>query len=140
MPATETSASYSPALPITASVSSVLSQDVLTTNTIPVDTESPSPVGPFVNPNSGGSGVAQVEALGLVTPSGAAGPLLSHIARNTNSPSGWVVTSLLGGITASEVMVGTQLGGQIIGFYIDSAGSPSPSPSVRSPASPRAAA
>lgn len=85
-----------------ATVNSVLTQDAVSTNTIPVDTNSPNPVAAFLNQNSGGvSGNAQMEGLGLVTPDGASSPQLSHIARSSVSPSGWVVSAIGGGISAS---------------------------------------
>lgn len=117
----DTSAGYQPAAPITASVSSVLSQDVLTTNTIPVDTSSPNPVAAFMNANSGGSGTPQIEALGIVTPASATTPQLAHIARSSSSESGWVVNPLFDGVTPIEVMAGST-NNTSYGFYIDATG------------------
>jgi len=119
MPATETSAGYSPAAPITATVNSVLTQDAVSTNTIPVDTNSPNPVAAFRNHHT-----KKIESLGLVTPDGATGLQLSHIARSGKSQSGWVVNAIGGGITAAEVAAATPFNGEggTYGFYIDANG------------------
>jgi hypothetical protein len=93
---------YNPVLPISAEWSTVLSQDVITTATIPVDSTSSSPVGVFTNPASGGvAGNAEVEALAIVNQGG--GKQICHIARDRATDGGWRVRPLFGGRSADQV-------------------------------------
>jgi hypothetical protein len=63
---------YKPVLPITAEWNTVLSQDVITTASIPVDSSSASPVGVFTNSASGGNAEnEEVEALAILNQGGA---------------------------------------------------------------------
>jgi hypothetical protein len=81
---------------------SVLSQDVITTSSVLVDAESPSPIAAFRNPASAGvSQNAQPEALAIVD--GA----LTHVKRNPATDGGWEAVPLFGGQSAEEVAAGT---------------------------------
>ena len=116
-----------PALPLQLTWSSVLSQDVVSTDTIPVDSESPSPVGPFPNPNSMGvAGNVVMEALVIAQPAGQPAPVLCHVARNTATDAGWVLNPLFGGVTADLVAAGTAFAGTsaaaVYALYQDSNG------------------
>lgn len=92
------SSAYNPVLPVTAEWSTVLSQDVIATDSIPVESTSPSPVGVFTNPASGGqAGNAEVEALAIVDKQ------LCHIARDRGTDGGWRVIPLFGGRSADQV-------------------------------------
>jgi len=83
MAALATSTRYRPVAPLSLQSSSVLSQDVITTAKILVDSTSSAPVGVFTNPSSGGiAGNSQVEALAIVNPG--AGNQICHIARPSN--------------------------------------------------------
>jgi hypothetical protein len=102
MSAPPTTPTYTPVLPITAEWSTVLSQDVVATATIPVDSVSPSPVGVFTNPASGGqAGNAEVEALAIVNTG--TGKQLCHIARDRGTDGGWRVIPMFGGQSADQV-------------------------------------
>jgi hypothetical protein len=58
---------HKPVLPLQLKSNNVLSQDVIMTATIPVDSTSPAPVAVFTNPSAGGiTGNVQVEALAIV--------------------------------------------------------------------------
>lgn len=92
----------SPTLPLQASYTTVMSQDVLMTDTIPVDSTSPSPVGVFTNPTSGGvAGNAQTEALAVVDGQ------INHVARNPDTDAGWQLVPLFGARAVNEVAAGT---------------------------------
>ena len=95
---------YTPAMPLQPSWTSVMSQDVLTTDTIPVDSTSTTPVAAFTNLSSG-----QAEALVVANLSGnnEASPQLCHVARNQKTDGGWSLIPLFGGRTANEVAAGT---------------------------------
>jgi hypothetical protein len=97
---------YTPQLPLRATWNSVLSQDVVMTDTVPVDTASPSPVAVFVNPKAAG-GQPATEAV-VITP-GKEGGQLCHVARDQSTDAGWRLQPLFGGRVASEVAGGTTL-------------------------------
>lgn len=93
---------YTPIQPYSATWTTTLSQDVISTNTIPVDSSSPAPVAPFLNPSAGGvSNLGAMEAL-VVT-----GGLLCHVARCWNTDGGWVLNTLAQMTPAREVAAGT---------------------------------
>lgn len=108
---------------MTTSTSTVLSQDLVMTDTIPVDSTSPAPTAPFPNPFSGFT-----EA--LVITSGR----LGHVSRDTTGEAGWRLDplSVSGGVArspneataATEVAGGTSYAssGQplAVGVYTDS--------------------
>jgi hypothetical protein len=98
----QAAAAPTPTLPLQASYTTVMGQDVVMTDTIPVDSTSPSPVGVFTNPASGGiAGNAQTEALTVV------GGQVNHAARSADTDAGWQLTPLFGGRAANEVAAGT---------------------------------
>jgi len=120
---------YSPVFPLTAIVSSSMSQDVLTTAKVVVDSLSASPVGVFVNPNAGGiQGNAQPEALAVVSMSQNGAPVkqLCHVGRNYSADAGWHATPLFGGREILEVAAGAAFASSsaaaIYGFFTDSSG------------------
>lgn len=90
---------YRPSIPLKATSKSVLSQDVITTATIPVDSTSPAPVAVFTKPGEAAN--ALPEALAIVNTG--RGRQLCHIARDPNSDGGWSVTALFGGREADQV-------------------------------------
>ena len=121
--------SYSPVMPLQPSWTSVMSQDIITTDTIPVDSISPTPVAAFTNPSGGGqAGNAQPEALVVAKLSQAseANPQLCHVARNPRTDGGWSLIPLFGGRTANEVAAGTAYTGSSnpmsFGFFNDDSG------------------
>ncbi|HYH07908.1 MAG TPA: hypothetical protein VEK11_12695 [Thermoanaerobaculia bacterium] len=98
----------------------VLSQDVITTTTIPVDSLSPSPVAVFTNPASGGvRGNAAAEALAIVNTG--RGRQLCHVARDADADAGWRATPLFGGQAAEQVAAGVAYAGTseaaVCGFF-----------------------
>jgi hypothetical protein len=119
-----TAAAYKPVLPITAEWSTVLSQDVIATATIPVDSTSSSPVGVFTNPASGGqAGNAEVEALAIVNTG--AGKQLCHIARDRTTHGGWRAIPLFSGRAADQVTAAVAYSGTpssaVYGLFTDGA-------------------
>ena len=101
---------YTPALPLQPTWTSVMSQDVITTDTIPVDSLSATPVAAFINRAAGGQkGNSQAEALVVATLSegDSSTPQLCHVARNFKSEGGWSLVPLFGGRMAREVTAGT---------------------------------
>jgi hypothetical protein len=111
-----------PVLPNTAKWSSVLSQDVVATASIPVEATSPSPVGVFTNPASGGQiGNVEVEALAIVNTG--AGKQLCHIARDRGTDGGWRVVPLFGGQSADQVVAAVAYAGTsasaVYGLFTD---------------------
>jgi hypothetical protein len=101
---------FKPVLPLQIKSSNVLSQDVIMTATIPVDSTSLAPVAVFTNPSSGGiSGNTQVEALAIVNHG--AGKQLCHIARDQATGGGWRAIELFGGLAAEQVAAGVAYSG-----------------------------
>ncbi|MEU6235958.1 hypothetical protein [Kitasatospora sp. NPDC047058] len=100
-------AAGTPATPLQVNVSQVLSQDVVTAATIPVDTSSATPVAVFNNPASGGvPGNTQAEALAVVALENE--PVqFAHIAPDSSADGGWTMRTPFGGLAASEVAAGT---------------------------------
>ncbi len=95
-------ATYTPAFPLKAAWKSVLSQDVITTNTIPVDSTSASPIAVFTNPAGGGEpGNPLPEALAIVNTG--KGRQLCHVARDPEADAGWRARPLLDGRAVDEV-------------------------------------
>lgn len=120
---------YTPAAPLHASWTSVMSQDVITTDTIPVDAQSPSPVAAFTIPAAGGqAGNARVEALvvAALSQNGAASPRLYHVARDPETQGGWRLVELFGGRLAREVASATAYSASsdaaVYGFFSDDDG------------------
>jgi len=110
--------SFSLVQPFTATYTTVLSQDVVMTATIPVDSTSPAPVGPFTNPSAGGrAGAAAAEALVV------SGGRLCHAARQWTSDGGWTLATPVSGAMAREVAAGTAYAGTaqaaVYGLYQD---------------------
>jgi len=97
-----------------------MSQDVITTASIPVDSTSASPVGVFNNPVN-----SQTEAL-VVSNVGDGGNQICHVARNQATDGGWTLNPLFGGQAASLVAAGTAYPGSsssaVYGFFQDQSG------------------
>ena len=112
--------SYTPAPPLTASWTSTMSQDVVTTASIPVDSTSSTPVAPFTNPAN-----SQAEAL-VISSIESAGNQLCHVARDAATDGGWRLVPLFGGRVASEVAAGTAYAGTsaaaVYGCFLDGSG------------------
>ena len=112
--------SYTPATPFQASWKSIMSQDVITTASIPVDSTSSSPVAVFINPVN-----SQTEAL-VISNVANAGNQLCHVARNLATDGGWTLNPLFGGQPATEVAAGTAYPGSsssaIYGFFQNDSG------------------
>jgi hypothetical protein len=107
--------------PSQTTVSSSMSQDVITSNSIIVDTTSVSPVAPFLNPASAGlAGNEQIEALALI------GGQVNHVARNAASDSGWQATPPFTTSNILEVAGGTAFAASaspaVWGFFHDGTG------------------
>lgn len=110
---------YTPALPLQLSWKSVMSQDVVTTASIPVDSTSASPVAVFHNPAS-----RHTEAL-VITNVAGKGKQVAHVKRNLSTDGGWQLVPLFNGRAATEVAAGTAYAGSpdaaVYGFFQDSA-------------------
>lgn len=104
-------ASPTPALPLDIRSSSVLSQDVITSASIIVDSTSPAPVAAFVNQSNGAS-----EALAIVSKK------VCHVSRDPKTDSGWRATPLFGGQAATQVAACLQFGSTVYGFFVDGDG------------------
>ena len=119
---------FTPATPLQLTWTSVMSQDLITTATIPVDATSPRPVAVFTNPASTLADQARTEALVVTNPSqgGGTGSQLCHVARNSNTDAGWSLVPLFGGRTAKEVAAGTSYPGSefssVYGHFTDENG------------------
>lgn len=129
MNALSTASSYTPVTPFQATCQSILSQDIIVTDTIPVVSTSPNPVGVFTNPNAGGiTGNALTEALAIVQTgqNGSTAGQLTHVARDASTDAGWTTVTLFGGVSPTEVIAGTAFantsGSGVYGFYQDSNG------------------
>jgi hypothetical protein len=107
--------SYTPAQPFHASWKSVMSQDLVGTTNILVDSTSSSPVAVYVNPSSG-----DAEAL-VISNVGDAGRQICHVGRDLATDGGWTLTPLFGGMAATEVAAGTAYPGSssaaVYGFF-----------------------
>lgn len=91
--ANSTSTPYTPVPPFTVSANSVLSQDLLATNSVPVDVSATSgsfssPVATFCNPAKNGAPEA------LVITSGEGGAQIQYLAQEPTQPGGWSLTPL----------------------------------------------
>ncbi|MFI8437796.1 hypothetical protein ACIGJO_29425 [Streptomyces sp. NPDC079020] len=96
-----------PATPLQVNVSQVLSHDVVTADTIPVDTTSATPVAVFDNPASGGvPGNTQAEALAVVAAADSQTTQFAHIACDPSADSGWTMRTPFGELVAAEVAAG----------------------------------
>ena len=107
--------SYKPALPLSVASSSVLSQDIITSANILVDSTSPAPVAAFVNPASG-----EAEALAVVKKQ------ICHIKRDRRTDCGWRAIPLFGGRAAGQVAAGVAYpdtaSTAAYGLFVDDAG------------------
>ncbi|MEU9312122.1 hypothetical protein [Streptomyces sp. NPDC048256] len=100
-------AAGAPATPLQVNISQVLSHDLVTADTIPVDTTSASPVGVFVNPTgSGVLGNNRTEALAVVAVQDSQTPQFAHIAGDPSTDTGWTMRTPFGGLEAAEVAAG----------------------------------
>ena len=112
--------SYTPRTPFHASWKSVMSQDVVGTTNILVDSTSSSPVAVFVNPKT-----SETEAL-VISNVGDAGRQVCHVARDLGTDGGWALTPLFGGTSATEVAAGTAYPGTsravMYGFFMGGTG------------------
>jgi len=119
---------YTPATPLQLTWTTVMSQDLITTATIPVDANSPRPVAVFTNLASTLAAHARTEALVVANPSqgGGTGSQLCHVARNSNTDAGWSLVPLFGGRTAKEVAAGVSYPGSsfssVYGHFTDENG------------------
>jgi len=112
---------YTPTGPLKAVSKSVLSQDVITTATIPVDSVSRAALAVFTNSASGGeSGSSHPEALAIVNTG--KGRQLCHVARDSAADAGWRATALFGGQPCDQVAAGVADAGsedaRAIGFFL----------------------
>jgi hypothetical protein len=98
------SSSYVPTAPFSVTYDSVLSQDVVMTDSVVADSTSAAPVAPFVNTLSPLK-TSPTEAL-VVSNS-----KLNHVSRNTASDGGWTLTPLSNESTVTEVAAGTAYAG-----------------------------
>jgi hypothetical protein len=122
MPAPTSSSPYKPVEPLSAEWSCVLSQDVITTATIPVDSTSRAPVAVFTNPSSGGiGGNARAEALAIVNTGN--GKQICHVARDRATDGGWRAIPLFGGRSAQQVAAAVPYAGTsqaaVHGLFLD---------------------
>ncbi|HQR33060.1 MAG TPA: hypothetical protein PLK30_09995 [Blastocatellia bacterium] len=119
---------FTPTTPLQLTWTTVMSQDLITTATIPVDAVSPRPVAVFTNPASTLAVQARTEALVVANPSlgSGAGSQLCHVARNSNTDAGWSLVPLFGGRAAKEVAAGTAYPGSnfssVYGHFTDESG------------------
>jgi len=97
--------------PLTLQSNSVLSQDVVTSASILVDSTSAAPVAPFTNPVSG-----HAEALAVVNKQ------ICHVTRDLSNESGWRAVPLFGGTAATQVVAGIAYQATVYGFFVDGAG------------------
>lgn len=102
---------YVPTAPFTATSNSILSQDVITADTLQVSSSSGNPIGAFPNPNT-----LAIEAL-YIDDTGA----LAHATRSSSGETGWAVTPL--NVQAAEAAAGTAYANSsnpsTYGFYHD---------------------
>ncbi|HKR64385.1 MAG TPA: hypothetical protein VJZ00_11690 [Thermoanaerobaculia bacterium] len=97
---------------LTASSTSIMSQDVIATADVLLDSTSARPVGIFINPAHG-----EAEAFGIIAETSGGARKIGHVARDASSESGWSVKPVAGGIEdAVEVACGT-VGGAAFGVY-----------------------
>lgn len=113
---------YAPVAPFTVTSSSSLSQDVLMSSNILVDSESATPLAMLINPSSNGKpGNPQTEALGIINLT--TGIQLCHITRISSNECGWQLNPLFPGITPLEVAAGTNRSGsssaEVYTFFTD---------------------
>jgi hypothetical protein len=113
-------ANVAPDLPLQVGISHVLSQDVVTTATVPLDTKSDTPLGVFTNPAHG-----LPEAL-IVASLDDAGPVPAHVARDPNTEGGWSLVTPFGTHQATEVAAATAYPGTssavVVGFFSEQDG------------------
>lgn len=113
--------SYTPPTPFHVSLQSVMSQDVVATTRILVDSTSPAPVAPFVNPST-----SETEALVISKVGDGGQSQICHVARDRGTDGGWALEPLFGGTSAAEVAAGTAYPGTgsaaLYGFYRTSSG------------------
>ena len=95
MSASAAATSPGPKLPLSLHWSSVLSQDMVTSASVLVDSTSPAAVAAFTHPTSG-----EAEALAVVNKQ------ICHVMRDRQTDSGWRAVPLFGGQAAGEVAAG----------------------------------
>jgi hypothetical protein len=100
---------YTAVLPLEVQSSTVLSQDIITSASILVESTSPAPVASFINPSSG-----EVEALAIVNKQ------ICHVTRDRNTDSGWRAVPQFGGQAAEQVAAAIPFQTNAYGFFIDS--------------------
>jgi len=96
-----------PPVELTASVSTVLSQDVVTSSSVLVNSTSPTPIAPFLNLTPAGSTQPLVESLVVTLAAGTSDPTVAHVRRDPTCETGWASAVLFGGRVANEVAAGT---------------------------------
>ena len=111
-----TGSGHAPPTPLQGTFTTILSQDVVTTATVPVDATSASPLGAFTNPASGDL-TGSAEALAVIQGQ------VSHVARSPNSDGGWKVVQPFGNRPATAVAAGTAYSGSanasVYGHFTD---------------------
>lgn len=96
--------------PLTLQSSTVLSQDVITSASILVESTSPAPVAAFTNPVS-----SEVEALAIVNKQ------VCHVTRDRQTDSGWRSVPLFSGRAAGQVVAGVAFQANAYLFFIEGA-------------------
>ncbi|NGM83260.1 hypothetical protein G5B47_12625 [Paenibacillus sp. 7124] len=127
---TAKASAYSPPTPYQATWLSVLSQDLVMTDKIPVDsTTSGSAVAVFRNKTSGGrAGNEQTEALVIANLEGAGGAAarLCHVKRDYSTDAGWRLETLFKDRIVNAVTAGTAYAGttasEVHGIFQDETG------------------
>jgi hypothetical protein len=110
-----TNNSYSPAKPYAATCHANMSQDVITTKLIVVDSISTTPVATFQK--AGGN---HVEALVVASP-GQGGRTVCHVMKDLSSDAGWRVLPLAGASDPTEVAAGVA-NSTVYGFFLNQTG------------------
>ncbi|MEU4446926.1 hypothetical protein AB0K14_19505 [Actinosynnema sp. NPDC050801] len=100
-----------PTQPLELHANSVLSQDIITSASIIVESTSPAPVASFINPSHGAA-----EALAVVNKQ------VCHISRDRQTDSGWRATPLFSGQAADQVAACVPFQNTVYGFFVDSGG------------------
>lgn len=100
-----------PLLPGGVYSSSVLSQDIITSASVLVDSTSAAPVAAFTNPTGG-----EAEALAVVNKQ------ICHITRDRQTDSGWRAIPLFDGQAAEQVAAAVPFQTTAYGFFIDDGG------------------
>jgi len=105
-----TTPAVTPVAPFQLQTTSVMSQDIVSTAYVTLDSEAIAAVAPFINPQADGLvGNPQLEALVVAAPGqgGATTSTLCHLLRDSGTDGGWTLAPLFGGRTVSGVAAGT---------------------------------